>query len=339
MTNFAGSSAKIGEFRLIEALAAALPTGDKDVFLGIGDDAAAVDIGNDRLLLATCDIQIENVHFTISGFTPEQIGIKAAAVNLSDIAAMGGVPRFALVSIAVPAAVDAAYIGLVYRGLGDFLFSRGATVIGGNTSKSEGGLIIDVTLLGEVEKSRLLTRNGARPGDALCVTGSLGASRAGLMLLSNADLFVSEKTRNEALTRHRTPCPRLSEIRAPSALGGITSCIDISDGLRGDAGHLADRSGVKVIIDIDELPVAPCAREVAALAGENHRRFALQGGEDFELLFTAPNDRVDAICADIAEKTKTPVTVIGEIARGKGVWIRRRGSLEESMSGGFDHLS
>lgn len=337
MANFANALAQIGEFGLIRALAEHLPPCGDDVVLGIGDDAAAVDIGNDRYLLATCDIQIENIHFTIQGFTPEQIGWKAAAVNLSDIAAMGGTPRYALISIASPQEMKADFLVQVYRGLGECLSQWGVCVIGGNTARANEGLLLDVTLLGEVEKTRMLTRRGAKPGEVVCVTGDLGGSRAGLKMLSDSELSVSDSARQEAFSRHRLPMPRLKEAQLLSA-AGVTACMDISDGLVGDAQRLAEASGVKIVVDINRLPIAACVREVAAATGADPRHFALQGGEDFELLFSVPRERFDALKGEMVEKTGTPVTVVGDISTGKGISIIQSDGKEVVFENGFDHF-
>ena len=331
-----GDLLKVGEFDLIRRLSERLPLGGAEIYLGIGDDAAAVDLGNGRLLLATSDIQIEDIHFTSSGFSPEQIGEKAAAVNLSDIAAMGGRPLYALVSIAVPQRLDAAYIERVYRGLGTCLHHWGASVIGGNTAASKEGLIIDVTLLGETDRSRLLTRRGAKPGDVLCITGDLGASRAGLALLSDKSLSLEPEGRAEALRRHRTPTPRLPE-SAVLAEMGVSACMDVSDGVAGDAARLAEQSGVHITLRMDDIPVSDAARSTAGALGLDPRRFALEGGEDFELLFALPPSRFTEISREVRSKTGTRITIIGEVADGAGVWLTSsEGTLP--LESGFDHF-
>jgi thiamine-monophosphate kinase len=331
---------QIGEFGLIAGLASRLPKPGPEVFLGIGDDAAALDLGNGRLLLATCDIQMENVHFTMNGFTPEQIGMKAAAVNLSDIAAMGGEPKFALVSIALPSSTEEDFVFRLYEGLSRSLSKWNTVVIGGNTSSSSGGLVIDITLLGEVQKSKMLTRRGARPGDALLVTGDLGASRLGLMIiLSNYQKRgLSEGAIQEALARHRTPMPRLAEIQAVAGLGALSSCIDISDGLLGDAAHLSLQSGIQVVIEQERVPISACVREAALIGMAAPVETAFQGGEDFELLFTAPKHLKEEIIGAISRDTGTRVTEIGEICEGEGVVVRQKDGTLVNAGRGFDHF-
>ena len=338
MTKVTTRLAEIGEFGLIQTLARGLSQPGKEVVLGIGDDAAAVDIGEGRYLLATCDIQIENIHFTRHWFTPEQIGWKAAAVNLSDIAAMGGTPRYALVSLAATPDFESDFLVQVYEGLDACLSRFGACIIGGNTSRTDAGLILDVTLLGEVVCNRMLTRNGAAPGEVLLVTGSLGGSRAGLMLLSGQVHVSDESIREEALIRHRRPFPRIEEARIIAARGG-TACMDISDGLLGDVRHLAKSSGIRVVINRDQLPISSAAAGVATALGTDPSELALQGGEDFELLFSLPRARVDALQMELLEKTGTQTTEIGWIEAGEGVFVTQKNSEMKSTNGGFDHFS
>ncbi len=337
VTNSRETLAEIGEFGLIRKLASKLPGHAPEVLLGIGDDAAVVDIDGGRYLLATCDIQIENIHFTRHGFTPEQIGWKAAAVNLSDIAAMGGIPRYALVSLAVPPKMTPDYLVQVYAGLGDCLSRFGACVIGGNTSKSTEGLIVDVTLLGETDAAHLLTRKGAAVGDVLCVTGALGASRAGLMLISSDGISVGDSVRAAALDRHRMPQPRIGEARI-AATHGVSACMDVSDGLLGDAQRLAEASGVKVVIDISRVPVDDTVRSLADALGGDPEDIALHGGEDFELLLTISADRVDSLKAELERKTGTPLTAIGRIEKGEGAALSQKSRSGANNDGGFDHF-
>ncbi len=338
MKNLNEPVSDIGEFGLIAQLASRISAKNENIFIGIGDDAAAVDIGDGRLLLATCDIQIENIHFTVHTFTPEQIGAKAAAVNLSDIAAMGGDPLYALVSIAVLPSMKKDDILRIYSGLSDCLTRWGATVIGGNTSKSLNGLVIDITLLGETSKTQILTRNGASVGDLLMITGDLGASRLGLMLLNDELLELSEEAKHEALARHRTPIPRIAESRILRKLSGVTSCLDVSDGLLGDAARLSDASNVKLIINSNSIPIAACVKEAARFGRIDSINTALTGGEDFELLFTANPNNADEIARAVQDNTGTRVSQIGEVVKGRGVVVLNQNGVEETLQGGFDHF-
>ena len=210
---------KLGEFGLISRLIDGSASPNQQIVRGIGDDAAVLQPTEDQLLLATCDVQIEGIHFVLDGFTKEQIGRRAAAVNLSDIAAMGGTPTFALISLAVPPQTEAAFLEGVYAGLRAGFDEWGAHIVGGNTARLDERLVIDVHLLGEVPPDKLLLRNGAKPGDLLCVTGTLGASQAGLRLLKSTKISVDEPTRDHALAVYRTPIPAFRRADASAHRG------------------------------------------------------------------------------------------------------------------------
>ncbi|MDD5309407.1 MAG: thiamine-phosphate kinase [Deltaproteobacteria bacterium] len=328
---------RIGEFELIARLTRGLPPG-KGVVLGVGDDAAALEIAPDRLLLATCDIQVEGVHFVIGAISPAQIGRRAAAVNLSDIAAMGGVPTFALASLAVPRTAPVELLDGVYEGLVAALREAGAELVGGNTSHLPERMALDVFLLGEVERASLLTRCGARDGDAICVTGSLGGSAAGLRLVLDSGLACDARMREEALERHFAPVPRLREGRFLGLSGLATACIDVSDGLIGDVEHLAEASGLAAFIDADAVPIAPCARAVGAATGGDPLSLALKGGEDYELAFTAPRARASELAAAVARETGTPVAIVGEMRAGEAKVHVTQDGREIALRGGFTHF-
>jgi thiamine-monophosphate kinase len=198
------SIGQVGEFALIERIRRTLRAPNDEVILGIGDDTAVLDTGGPRLLLATVDMQVEGRHFVRSRTAPELMGRRVGAVNLSDIAAMGGTPRWALVSLALPRSLPVDWVDRFYEGLDGILGDFGAYVVGGNLS---GGIriVADLTLLGEIERSRLLRRDGARPGDVICVTGTLGRSAAGRLAL---DAGLREPFTAGAVQAHLAPSPR-----------------------------------------------------------------------------------------------------------------------------------
>ncbi|MCP4602212.1 MAG: thiamine-phosphate kinase [Proteobacteria bacterium] len=330
---------KIGEFGLISRLTGNMKPPGSHVIQGIGDDTAVLRFSKDRLILATCDVQIEGIHFISSAFLPEQIGYRAAAVNLSDIAAMGGTPTFAVVSLAVPKETKVDTISGIYTGLQTGLEKWGAEIVGGNTAELPERIAIDVTLMGEVDPNLLLLRSGAEPGDILCVTGDLGASAAGLKLLERPSLRVEEKIREQALQAHCTPVPRIPEARFLAKTGNVTACIDVSDGVRGDAAHIADKSGVAVHVELNKIPVAEAAIRVADAAGLDAHRLAISGGEDFELLFTIRHNKVDDVLKELELGTGTKATAIGEIKSGPAeVQIEKEGQPIDFPAGGFDHF-
>jgi thiamine-monophosphate kinase len=329
--------ADIGEFGLIERIARVVGAAPEGVVAGIGDDTAIIDTGGARLLLATIDIQVEGRHFLRGRTTPYQLGRRTAAINLSDIGAMGGEPRWALVSLALPQDLDVAWVDELYRGLRDELGRFGAAVIGGNLSGG-GEIVLDLALLGEVERGRVLRRAGACPGDAVLVTGDLGASAAGRYAL-DAGLEAADPSVAACIARHLTPAPRVKEGRTIAAHGLATAMLDLSDGLASDLGHLCDVSGVGVEIDRARLPIAAHTRTVAARLDRDLLHLALAGGEDYELLFTAPPEAVDHLIAAVADSTGTSVTVIGRIITADtGRWLVDASRRLPLRAAGWDHF-
>ena len=295
-----------GEFELIASLAGRLDPADG---LGIGDDAAAWMAGPGSLLVATTDMLVEGVHFRLDWTTPRDLGWKALAVSLSDLAAMGATPGRALVSVALLAG-QAPIVEEMYDGLSELSRLTGTKVVGGDTVRSSGPLVVNVALLGEGEPGRLLRRDGAVPGDLLAVTGVVGASAAGLALLLEADpVRLAGLDAAPLLAAHHRPTPRLAAGRALSALG-LRCAIDISDGVASEAWHLARSSGVAITLETDRLPLHDAA--VALFGREEALRLAVSGGEDYELLFAMPEARLAEVEAALAEYGG--VTVIGRVA-------------------------
>jgi thiamine-monophosphate kinase len=331
---------EIGEFGLIARIRGAAPAASPDVIEGVGDDCAIVRPDGDRDLLFTCDCQIQGTHFRNEWITPRQLGRRVAAVSLSDVAAMGGAPRWALCSLAIPEETDVAWVDDLYAGLRDELARAGASLVGGNTARLAGAALVDLFVVGAVERGRALVRGGARPGDCVFVTGELGASAAGLALLRDGAGAVDRAVAEEAIRRHLTPTPRLGEGRALAATGLASSCIDVSDGLTADASHLAEESGVTVHLDAGKIPVARAARAVAEAAGRDPLELALYGGEEFELLFTAGRGTEDAVREAIAAVAGVPVHRIGEVTAGAPeVLVERGGRVFSPGRPGYDHFS
>jgi len=338
---------EIGEFGLIELFSAAFRREAAGLVRGIGDDAAVIDWPGGSLLLATCDTLIDGVHFRVgrapdlpeSGF--RGIGRRAAAVNLSDIAAMGGRPRFALVSLAVPAETEADCLEDLCAGIAEALAEAGAVVAGGNTARAPERLAVDLCLLGAVDPSGLLTRDGARPGDVLCVTGDLGAAAAGLRILDLDPPGVAlAGAALEVARRHLAPVPRLAAGRILGASGAVTSCIDVSDGLIGDAGHLARASGLSIGIDTESIPVAAATRAACGAAGLDPLDLALAGGEDYELLCTVRPEMTDRLIRSLRDEAGLDLTPIGAAAAGPPeVFPVRAGTRWRRSLEGFDHFS
>jgi len=335
----------IGEFALIDRLAKRLHPPAIDVIAGIGDDVAVIAFGGFRdagcpYLLATCDVQVAGVHFLPGRITPYQLGCKVAAINLSDIAAMGGRPRHFLVSLAMPPDTPVAYLEALYDGLSEEARRHGADVVGGNMSRAS-SLTIDLTLLGEVMPDHLLRRSGAQAGDLLLVTGALGTSAAGLALVIDPELKATAEDRERCLQAHLTPTPRLAESAVIVREGGATAMIDISDGLMADLGHICEASGTGAELWEEAIPLLDATRRVAEAAGTDPLQWALSGGEDYELLFTARPDRAETLARNVTDSTGTPVTIIGAIRPpSDGHRLRHRdGSQLPLHAAGWDHFA
>lgn len=336
----------LGEFGLIARLTAGLPM-HPDVLVGVGDDCAVLEVGGAEVLLATCDAQLDGQHFLRRVATPEQIGRRALAVNLSDIASMGGTPRFALVSLLLSPDLPVNLLDGIYAGLREEAARYGTALVGGNVAAVKNAnnaasdfFGIDITVLGQVPREQVLLRRGARPGDALLVTGMLGEAAAGLHLLLHPELVVPESIASPLKAAQLTPVPRVPEGRVLARLGVVTAMLDISDGLAADLGHLCAQSQVGARIDQAALPISVATQEAARLAGQAALEWALYGGEDYQLVFTAPPDAVPRLQKLLWLTTGTLVTVIGAILPPKaGMQLRAPDGTTQSLSArGWDHL-
>jgi len=333
----------LGEFGLIGRIARFLPSPSSDVLVGIGDDVAVLRTSGEEVLLATCDAQVENVHFIRDRIAPYQLGRKTIAINVSDIAAMGGTPAWALVSLALPPDIDVSFVDGLYAGMQEQIGLAGAAIVGGNLSRTQSELVIDLCLLGRADPSRILLRSGARAGDLILVTGVLGDSRAGLEIVLRPELPVSEDARKRLSERHLTPQPRLAEGQALARCGKVHAMVDVSDGLAADMGHICDASGVGAEIHESELPISAACRDAALLAGVDASHWALQGGEDYELLFTAAPGDAGEIRKMLEEETGTRCSVVGKIV-GEATGVQIVGSGGEKIAGGsgpggWDHFA
>ncbi len=328
---------EIGEFGLIDRVKEAIGPPGGGVVVGIGDDVAVLRARGDKYLLATCDIQVEGIHFLKKAISPYQLGRKAAAINISDIAAMGGLPTYLLVSLALPTETTVEYVDRLYEGLKKETALAGVQIVGGNMSHSS-GIMIDIFLLGEVEAEHLLLRSGARPGDKVLVTGSVGDSGAGLALLLDPTRDRSGEGAKQVLKAHLTPTPRLKEGRAIARTRIATSMIDVSDGTVSDVGHICEASGVGVRLWADSLPISPVTRAVARAWGKDPLEWALHAGEDYELIFTAPADKAEELAILVEKETTTPVTIIGEIIEEGMNLVLPSGESLPLEPRGWDHF-
>jgi len=324
-----GRVADVGEFGLLKLLQRRFAQPGRGVRVGVGDDAAIIDTVGPGAVL-TADTLIEDVDFRLAWASFADVGHKAAAVNLSDLAAMGAVPRAMLLSLAVRPADRVADL-LALAAAVDRLGKRhGAALVGGDLSRitEDGPLVVSITAVGEVAPARALRRHRGRPGDWVVVSGNLGGAAAGLSLLETA-----AGRRGAVVARQLRPTPRVELGAALAAARCVRSCADISDGLGTDAGHIAG-PGCGVEIDADRLPVSRAARKVLGDAGRSITDAALGGGEDFELVLAiAPAHLGQA--QRVAAKAGTPLSVVGRVVRGRGVCLRD-GS---PVAAGFDHFA
>ena len=294
-------SSTVHEFDLIHALRKQHSVRTPSVIRGIGDDAAVIASRAGQWTVLTTDLLTEGVHFDLRTAAMTDIGFRAAAANLSDIAAMGATPHYLLVSLAIPRTGASRHVHQMYRGMMAACSPHHVRLIGGDTSASNGGWFLSLTLIGNVAPNNALFRNGARIGDDLYVTGTIGDSLAGLRLLNEPTpratrhvrtARLSTKDRQFLIGRHLRPTARITEGRWLSANRFATSAIDLSDGLSGDLRHICEDSHVGVELDLGALPLSPACRAYAAARKLDPVQLALTGGEDYELLFTvSPRQR------------------------------------------------
>jgi thiamine-monophosphate kinase len=318
------------EFELIGRYFARLGADRGDVRIGVGDDGAVIMPPASRELVVVTDSLVEGVHFPI-GSPAASIGHRAFAVNLSDVAAMGAEPAWALLALTMPDS-NANWLGDFARAAGDLCRRHGVALVGGDTTR--GPLSITVTLMGIVPIGVALERKGAQPGDAIFVTGSPGDAAAGLALEQNR-LHVADRMSAQILRdRFLFPTPRCD---VGVALRGLASaCIDVSDGLGGDLEKLCAASGCGAEVDAAALPVSDAL--LNAVGRELAREYALSGGDDYELLFTVPLARLGAMSNAIAMGLG-PVTRIGTLVTGNGVRVSARGGVMQFSGTGFDHFA
>lgn len=298
---------EVGEFTLIEKMQKYFFKKNNNVFLGIGDDCAIVSPSKKKYLLLTCDMLIESVHFDQRYTTPYQIGWKALAINISDIAACGGTPNYALISIGLKKTLPLKFVKEVICGIRKLADKYKIRVVGGDTVLSE-KLVINITLTGEVDKKYLTLRKGAKVGDIICVSGYLGLSRAGLSILQSKKYLIDEF--RTLIDAHLLPCPPLSLAQALSKTKKISAMIDISDGLVGDLIKLAKVNKVGFRIFKEKILLSSTLKKFAKKIKKEPLDFALRGGEDYELLFTVSPENIKEI-----KNISSLITEIGEITK------------------------
>ncbi|OGC93346.1 MAG: thiamine-phosphate kinase [candidate division Zixibacteria bacterium RBG_16_48_11] len=324
-----------GEFGLIELIRKKCGWPGKKVILGIGDDAAVIKSDPNKLLVLTTDALIQTVHFNLDYFSFYQLGWRSLAANLSDLAAMGGRPVCCLVTLGLNDGVSVENLMQFYQGVLALSKRFDCPVVGGDIVRSPRQIVISISALGEVEKTKVAKRSGARAGDLICVTGELGEAQAGLELLlkkrKNKSLQFSP-----ALTRkHLLPLPRLAESDFLVHNTKLNSLIDISDGLASDLHQICKESKVGAVIYERKIPLGSKAVQAARLLKKNPLEFALYGGEEYELLFTLTKSQAQRLLC----KARFKLTVIGEILpRKEGVSLEKAGQKSKLLPQGYTHF-
>jgi thiamine-monophosphate kinase len=307
------------------------------VLLGVGDDAALLEVAAGRRVVATADALVEGVHFRRDWTSPEDLGWKALAVNVSDVAAMGGEPLAALISLALPRATEVAWVEAFYRGLEACASEYGCALVGGDTVGSPDRIVLQVALLGTVEPERVRLRSGACPGDRVCVTGTLGDSAAGLALLQAGGELRDRPDFAALLQAHRRPSPRLTAAWILAAEPAVTAMMDLSDGIASDLRHIVAQSGAGARVEAAALPISKAAREAATLLGADPLEWALRGGEDYELLFTVTPETFPRLAALLTGAGVT-ATAVGVITASGYTLVTPDGDEQPLSPEGFAHF-
>ncbi len=332
---------ELSEDELLEAFARLLSTEAPEIAIGVGDDAAVVAPGAGELVLTT-DLLVEDVHFERGSISAHDLGAKAITVNVSDIAAMGASPRFALASLALTTDVEAPWVMELVAGMRDACAEYALSLVGGDTNRAD-TIVLSVTVVGEVTPGRAVPRSGARPGDAIVVTGSLGGAAGGLALsraeASTAAAALSEPWGRALVESLERPVARVGE-GGTLASAGVTAMLDLSDGLAKDLSRLCAASGVGARIELAAIPVSEALRAGADRLGLDALGLAIGGGEDYELLATLDPERVGTAGVDLRERYGVTLTRVGTIIEGDGLMaVGPSGNEEPFEPKGWDHFA
>jgi thiamine-monophosphate kinase len=329
---------QIGEFGFIKKISRGCVIRPDNIIRSIGDDAAAFTVPPGRVSLITTDLLVESIHFirkTITGF---DLGYKSLAVNLSDIAAMGGEAREAFVSLGIPLKCPLDYLEAVYDGMKHLAARFNVNILGGDTTSSNSDLIINVVVHGIVASNKLLRRDAAQPGDIIFSTGYLGDSKAGLHLVLN-NLALDSSAMQVLYRAHVLPEPHLLEGRFLADQSGMRAAIDVSDGLSSDLGHIAEQSAVGAQIYVSEIPISDSLKKFCAVFGFDPVEYALRGGEDYTLLCTAAAENAEEIAQKFQNEFQRPLFRIGKTTADQRLEaIFPDGTAKPILPRGWDHF-
>ena len=348
---------RIGESGLIDRLTGGLSQGP-EVIRGVGDDTAVLQVDQEKWLLFTTDMLVEGVHFSLDYCAPDEVGWKLLAVSVSDVAAMGGRPTHAVISLAIPERLSVVQMESLYQGLKEAAAEYRVNLVGGDTVSAKDSLVLNLALLGEAPAGQVVYRRGAQPGDVVCLTGSLGASAAGLFLFQHPAVTCSRKAADYCRQAHAKPRP---DAEAGILLAGLgaTAMNDISDGLAAEIMEICTAGEVGCNLREGDLPIDPRVWKVAATAAAEFlrlpggagrdsaiaetagifaRRWALYGGEDFKLVFTLPAKKLKA-ARQAAKEQGLTIYQVGTIRAGSGITLEKPdGSLIPLLRGGYEHF-
>ncbi len=322
--------AQLGEDRAIALISETLADVPMpEDWVGIGDDAAVTTLKPGMKAVTTTDILVEDVHFRRSTTSARELGWKAIAVNVSDVASMGARPCWATVSVALPKDCPASWVRELYQGVAECSRSVGLAIVGGDTTGSPGPLMVSVTVVGET--ARPLLRSGARPGDIVCVTGRVGDSAAGFWLLEHPEEAPLSESQRQALVRaHRQPRPHVAEGLAIGQAGYRVAVLDNSDGLGRSAVILAQANGVTVRVDASKLPFSEGLKALAAHAGVDPLKWGLWGGEDYNLVVSVEPAGLSAV-RQAVEAAGGELWEVGRMSEGPAIAVLERNGHTEPL--------
>ncbi|OGQ86060.1 MAG: thiamine-phosphate kinase [Deltaproteobacteria bacterium RIFOXYD12_FULL_56_24] len=308
----------------------------RDLVVGIGDDCAVYKTALNLVSLVTTDTMVEGVHFDLAWHPPVALGRKAASVNISDIAAMGGLPRFALLSLALTPACESRWREAFLAGFLAVLSEHGVVLIGGDTVQSGHEIVLSVTVLGEMAEAELLTRKTARPGDVVLVSGFLGEAAAGLALCRMG--LAQEAVWHPLVSAHLDPVPQVALGRVLATSGLVHAMQDLSDGLATDLAHICAESGVGAVVTAEKIPLSPLLCRAAETCGQSPLDWALAGGEDYQLLFTAGEQQLAGLVAMVSKELGCELYPVGRLVEGRGVFLEEAGQGREISYQGYEHF-
>jgi len=328
----------IGEFGFINRFAHKFDGFIKAEETGIGDDCAVIPLNETDNYVITTDLLMEDIHFLNDKISPEELGYKSLAVNLSDIAAMGATPKFSFLSIGIPPHISVEYLDAFMKGYHDLSAKYQVPLMGGDTTKSSDKLVINVAVVGQCKKTEIHLRSMAKAGDLICVTGTLGDSAGGLnVLLNNLELNAENKF---LVQKHHAPEPKILEGRWLAKQKSVHAMMDISDGISSDLMHILDASAKSALIHTDQLPISETLRVVASKNNWNSTELASSGGEDYELLVTIDANDFDRLKTEYENYFSTGISSIGEVKEGQsGITWLQKGEIIEINKRGFNHFT